>query len=116
MKTRGRRVFHFAFFVFRFSFFVAVCFSLTIVPSFGFDLGDFDEVVFDHFLVAGGAALLGGVEQLLLHERRDLGPVTGADADFFFGIGADFYGVHGGGVDALSVFRLSGVGGLGMCG
>src|SRR4051812_20970094 len=103
MKTKMRAVFPLSFCILTFDF----CISSSIVPSFGFDLGDFDEVVFDHFLVAGGAALLGGVEQLLLHEWRELGPVAGADADLFDGIGAAVDGGHGGGVDALRICRLA---------
>src|SRR5665213_2596977 len=43
-------------------------------------MGEPDIVVLDHFPIRRRAALLGGVLQLLLHERRELGPVGGADA------------------------------------
>src|SRR5688572_9112004 len=44
------------------------------------DAGDSGVVVLDHLLVLGRAALLGRVEQFLLHERVELGPVRRADA------------------------------------
>src|SRR5687768_7652103 len=44
------------------------------------DAGDAGVVVLDHLLVLGRTALLGRVEQLLLHQRVEFGPVGRADA------------------------------------
>src|SRR2546423_601935 len=108
---------HFAFFVFSFSFFVAVRFLFSTVASFRLNLRDLDEVVFDHVLVAGRAGLLGSVEELLLHEGREVGPVAGADADFFDRIGAGVVAGEGGDGDALlAIGGGGGRGGLGLCG
>ncbi len=71
-------------------------------------LSEFGVVGFDHFAVAGGGVLLGGIEEFFLEAGGEAGPVGGGDADVFGGGGergevAGDDGLVGGGAGAIAV-------------